>query len=179
MTAYRKRELNQSKREVERIRGTRRQIVEDHLANPRAIPLDLLEEKQTKLGGELAAAEGRLARAEADVGRAEEGLRLARGRLQDSAGSYNAADPQTRRRWNQMFFRKLFIGPEGVSATELTDGFGELLREDLATKLTELEKQPAAGRDLHGGASNVEVFLDFTRVEYLGLLSGFGFNGRA
>ena len=146
LTGYREQEASRAHRKVEEIEGQRRQLVADHLANPRAIPLDVLEAQQTELGRKLAAARKQLAAAEADVGRGEEGLRLAKECLHDSARTYRKADPQTRRRWNQVFCRKLWIGPQGAVGDEPTDEFGSLLADELVEKLEEAPPEPSAFR---------------------------------
>ncbi len=67
LTAYREKEAARHRRTVDRLLAQRRRLVDQHLANPRAIPLDLLEVKQAELGGQLTAARARLAAAEGDV----------------------------------------------------------------------------------------------------------------
>ena len=105
-----------------------------------------LETQQTELGRKLVAARKQLSDAEGDVGRAEQGLHLAKECLHDSARTYREADPQTRRRWNQVFFTKIWIGPRGVVGAELTDEFGKLLADELVEKLEKLPAEPDAFR---------------------------------
>ena len=162
-TAHREREAACARRKVEDILGQRRKLVADHVKNPGAIPLDVLEEQQTEFGKKLAAAQKKLREAEADVGLAEEGLRRARAFLEDSSATYrDEADAQTRRRWNQVFFTRIFVGPQGITAVELTDEFGALLAEDLAAKLEELASDPKA---LHAGGSNVDRLVELAGLE--------------
>ena len=61
-----------------------------------------------------------------------------------------------------MFFRRLFIGPHGVTAAELTDEFGDLLREDLAAKL---EKLPSDPRAFRARGSNVAFLVETPGIE--------------
>ena len=134
-------------RAVDAILAQRRKLVADHLAKPRAIPLDVLEEQQTALGEQLTAARKELAKAERDIAKAEKGLQLAKRFLHDSSSTYrDEADPTLRRRWNQVFFKRLFVGPHGITAAELTDEFAALLDDDLPRKLEKLPREPRAFR---------------------------------
>lgn len=162
-TAHREREAERARRTVEDLLGQRRQLVADHVKNPGAIPLDVLEEQQAELGQRLASAQRDLQKAEADVGRAEEGLELARRFLERSSATYrNEADPQTRRRWNQVFFRRLFVGPQGIVAAELTDEFGALLAEELTA---EVEKFASDAEAFRAHDSNVERLVELAGLE--------------
>lgn len=162
LTAYRRDEATRRRGDVDRIRNQRRKLVDDHLANPQAIPLDLLEEKQAELGRRLTTARKALAKAEADIGRGEDGLRLARKLLDDSAAAYREVDPPTRRAWNQSFFRKLFIGKHGIAGADLTGEYAALLSDDLAAKLEAMPFNPAA---LCGRGSNVACLVETPGVE--------------
>jgi DNA invertase Pin-like site-specific DNA recombinase len=162
LVAYRQREVVRCQKEVDDILGQRQRLVENHLANPKAIPLDVLEVKQAELGKKLKAAKTKLTRAGGNIKNANKGLRAARQLLQQSAGAYSRVDPQTRRRWNQAFFRKLFVGPEGIKAAELTDEFGALLREDLAKRLEAMVAQP---RLRFGRGSSERVLVELAGLE--------------
>jgi hypothetical protein len=41
-----------------------------------------------------------------------------------------------------VFFRRIFVGAQGIAAVELADQFGALLREDLATEVERLLRTP-------------------------------------
>ena len=78
---------------------------------------------------------------------AEEGLRLAHEFLTDTSATYREqADPRVRRRWNQIFFTKIYVTRRGIVGTELTDEFGALLADDLAAKLEKMPSDPARFR---------------------------------
>lgn len=144
LVGYRQHEVVRCQKEVDDVLGQRQQLVENHLANPRAIPLDVLEVQQTELGKRLKAAQQKLGLAGGNIEKAGAGLQAARRLLQHSSGSYRQVNPQTRRRWNQAFFTKLFVGPEGIKGAELTDEFAGLLREDLAEQLEAMSGQAPA-----------------------------------
>ena len=146
LTGHRAREAERWRTEISDVLGQRRLLVEDHLANPRAIPLDVLEEQQAELGQRLKSAQVKLATAERDVGQAEEGLRKATQLLRESSTSYRQVNPQTRRRWNQVFFTKLWVGPEGVTGAELTEALGHLLADDLAEEIKKMPSKPSVSR---------------------------------
>jgi site-specific DNA recombinase len=162
LTGYREQEAVRARKEVEKIEGKRRKLVSDHLARPKAIPLDVLEEKQEELDIALTAARQQLAQAEAEIGKAEEGLQLARQLLADSAATYERVDEQTRRRFNQAFFTKLFVGLEGVTGAELTDEFAALLSDDL---MQQLEKLPARPGPHFARGSSKGVLVELAGLE--------------
>jgi len=162
LTSYRQREVERWNMEVDDILGQRELLVESYLANPKAIPLDVLEAKQGALDSRLKAAQKNLARAVGGLEDAEKGLEDARQLLKCSAGSYRQVGEQTRRRWNQAFFKKLFVAPEGIKGAELTDEFGALLREDLAKRV---EKVAAQTRLHFGPDSNERVLVELAGLE--------------
>ncbi len=162
LAGYRKREAERHQKIVDDILAKRRQLVKDHVNNPRAIPLDVLEEQQAELEDSLTAARHQLARVEADVGKAQEGLGLARQWLADTPTAYSAVDPETRRRLNQAFFTKILVGPDGVGGVELTDEFAALLAEGLAANLEELPPRPDSQ---FSPGSNVGVLVELGGFE--------------
>jgi hypothetical protein len=66
------------RKELAGLRAELQQLVDSHLANPKAIPLDVLEIKQAELEDKIYRAEERLARASGNIDKAQEGLRAAR-----------------------------------------------------------------------------------------------------
>jgi site-specific DNA recombinase len=162
LVGYRQQQVVRCQKEVDDILGQRQQLVEKHFENPRAIPLDVLEVKQADLSKKLKAAERKLVLAGGNIERANDGLKAACQLLQHSADAYRQVDPQTRRRWNQAFFTKLLVGPEGVKGAELTDEFGALLREDLADRLEEVSAQ---AENQFGQVSTVSVLVELGGFE--------------
>ena len=162
LVGYRQHEVARCQKEVDDILAQRQQLVEKHFENPKAIPRDVLGVKQAELGKRLSAAEQKLSLANGNIEKAGEGLQAARRLLQHSSGSYRQVDPQTRRRWNQTFFSKLFVGPEGVKGAELTDEFGALLRDDLSKQLEAMSAQTEAH---FGRGSSVRVLVELAGLE--------------
>jgi site-specific DNA recombinase len=131
-------EVKRQQQKVDAILAKRERLVESHLANPRAVPLDVLEVKQADLDKELKAAEVQLGRALGDVEGAEKAIARVSRLLSASAANYRKATPLFRRQINQAFFAKVFLDVEGVSGSQPTDELAAVLREDLAARLQEL-----------------------------------------
>jgi site-specific DNA recombinase len=123
---------------IDAIRAKQKQLVESHLANPRAIPLDLLEVKQADLAEELKAADAQLASAMGDVESGEQGMQRASRLLTALPSAYRNAKPLFRRQINQAYFLKVFIGRQGVTGAVLTPEYEAVTRDGLATRLREL-----------------------------------------
>jgi site-specific DNA recombinase len=143
LTGYQERLATRCRAKVGQITAKRRQLVSDHLSRPKAIPLDVLEAEQAELDAALSAARAELAKVEADIGNSKRGLLLAQEFLVDAPALYERADGPARRRFNQAFFSKLFVGPEGIKGAELTDTFAALLADDLAKRLEKLPARPS------------------------------------
>ena len=157
----RQRQIVRCQKKLDDLRAKRTLLVESHLANPDAVPLDVLAAKQVDLDREMKAAEEELSHAQGNLGNAKKGRALAEELLADSAGSYRHLDPLTKRRCNQSFFSKVFVGPGGVKGSEPTDEYAILLREDLAERLEEMAARPR----LSFGRGSTETLL----VELRGL----------
>jgi site-specific DNA recombinase len=123
---------------IDAIRAKQKQLVDSHLANPRAIPLHLLEVKQAELDEELKAADSQLASAMGDVETGEQGMLRANRLLTALPSTYHQAKPLFRRQINQAYFLKVFIGRGGVTGAVLTPEYEAVTRDGLAARLQEL-----------------------------------------
>jgi hypothetical protein len=132
-----------------------KQLVDSHLANPKAVPLHVLEAKQDELDQELKAAESQLGRAKGDVEEGEKAIARVRQLLAKSPAAYRQATPVFRRQINQAVFAKVFLGQEGVTGTQPTAEFAMVLKEDLASRLRKLAGQ----RNLNFGRGSTETDL--------------------
>ncbi len=148
-------DVERQQHKVDAIRAKRQQLVDSHLANPRAVPLDVLEVKQADLDEQLKATEAELGRAAGDVEEAEKGIVRVKLLLSRSSATYRKATPLFRRQINQAFFAKVFVGLEGVTGSQPTDELAMVLREDLAARLQELSGRPR----LHFGRGSTESLL--------------------
>jgi site-specific DNA recombinase len=116
---------------VDDLRAKKELLVESHLANPTAVPLDVLEAKQVQLGDLLKAAESQLGSASGDSETAEDGIRRGSVLLSAMPRAYGKAKPLFRRQMNQAYFLKVFIGRKGVTGAILTPEFEAITRDGL------------------------------------------------
>jgi len=142
INAYREKEAQRHRDEIVKLESSRRRLVEGHLSNPKAIPLDVLEEKQGDLASRLTEAHARLAYAEGDIAMAEQGLRRARALLYDAASAWDNADNLTRRQWNRTFFDRLYISEGGIERSELSALYADILADELVADLDAYERNP-------------------------------------
>ena len=138
LTAHRRENVEQCNRDIEAIEAKRRRLAADRLENPDAFPLDVVGDQQKDLQSALTAAKVKLSKAKADIGRADVGLEKAQQLLADLPKSYETADPETRRRFNQAIFKKIALGPEGVEDAELADEFAGVLDPKLPARLEKI-----------------------------------------
>jgi hypothetical protein len=139
-------------RKLEDLRGKKDRLVESHLANPVAVPLDVLEVKQVKLGDELKAVEEQLRSAAGDSKITEDNVRRSSVLLTALPEAYRRAGSLFRRQMNQAYFLKVFVGREGVKGAMLTPECEALTREGFAARLDEL----AGKRKLDFGPGSTE-----------------------
>ncbi len=117
----------QQQRRIDRLIGERHSLLQAHYAG--AVPLDLLKSEQTRIARELDDAERLRDIATSDLDEVEALVTRAVEVAADCHRSYRAAPPDTRRRFNQAFFERIFVGTRGgVEATELTEPFEALYR---------------------------------------------------
>jgi site-specific DNA recombinase len=160
---HRQKEVIRSEKELAGLRAQRQQLVDSHLANPKAVPLDVLEVKQGELEGKISQAERKLERASGNIEKSVEGLEAAHQLLIDAPGTYAEAAPHKRRALNQVFFTKLLISPAGIEGVELTDEYAGLLAEDL---MEEIEKaEPEQVEPPFRGGSTLERIVEAPRFE--------------
>jgi site-specific DNA recombinase len=173
LTEHQREHAARCQREIEQIEAKRSRLVADRLANPEAIPLDVLEAQQADLQTSLTAAMGKLAKAKADLGKAEKGLEQAVELLSSLPDSYTKVDPESRRRFNQAIFKKLLVGVEGITGAELTDEFRGLLDEKLPGQLEKIAVGPKPSHFENG--LNLEALVPGAGLEPASPLRGGGF----
>jgi site-specific DNA recombinase len=110
-----------------------------------SISEEVFKRRQTKLEDELHAAKASLAETELHLAIDQAQLARALALTEDVQSVYEAADHQTRRGYNQAFFKKLLIDAEAepgkrqpvveISKVELTQPYAVLLAEDLVDSL--------------------------------------------
>ena len=143
LAKHRQREAARHQKAIGKLNEERRKLLQAHLAG--AVPLDLLQDEQARVGRELATAHAKLEQAEQEVGQVKEGLELALRLAADAEAAYALADDLTKRRWNQAFFKKIFLRDLETSGAELADPFAQLLADDLAQELERISADSRSG----------------------------------
>lgn len=133
VTEHRQRALDRHRKRAARLESERRKLLQLHYAD--RIDAALFGEEQARIGAELVAATREIDKASVQVHRAERGLDEALALALDAGRAYEIADDQTRRQWNQSIFAKLYLERDEVIGAELTDRYGALLADELASKL--------------------------------------------
>lgn len=136
-------------RRIDRLDGERSKLLQAHLAD--TVPLDVLKREQARLTTELQHARSTVAAAEAKTVSDERILAEALALVADCSAPYRQADPDIRRSFNQVFFRRLFVGDEGVVGAELTDPYAEILADDLIERLQNTLKKAPKGPESRNG----------------------------
>lgn len=126
-------EAARARRRIDRLDAERSKLLQAHLAD--AVPLDVLKREQARLTSELQHARSTVAAAEARAVSDEQVLVEALALGSGCAAPYSQADPDIRRSFNQVFFRRLFVSDAGVVGAELTDPYAEILAENLIERL--------------------------------------------
>jgi site-specific DNA recombinase len=106
-----------------------------------AIPLAQLKRNQDELDAEAAGAERVLDVAATNWAKVEVLALRAVALAKDAQAAYMAAPPMLRRTMNQVYFKKLFVTDDEITAATLTDEYAELLADGL---VDEIEQELAA-----------------------------------
>jgi len=115
-----------------------------------AIPLAQLKRKQKELDAEAAGAEAALDIATTNWAKVEVLAIRAASLAKDAQAAYRAATPMLRRTMNQVYFKKLFVTDDSITAATLTDAYAELLADGL---VDEIEQELAAKEGVTKNAS--------------------------
>ncbi len=119
-----------------RLLDERAKLLQAHYAG--AVPLDLMKAEQDRIAAQLAEIDSRLEASRADLEVVEKNLRTALSYASNCYAAYLAANPQTRRLFNQAFFEKVYIEQDYVRA-DLAEPFKTLLGGGLVTAATGTE----------------------------------------
>ncbi len=115
-----------------------------------AIPLAQLKRQQDELTAEVAGAQAVLDIAATNWAKVEVLAIRAVALVEDAQAAYEAAPPLVRRTMNQVYFKKLFVTDDSITAVMLTDTYAELLADGL---VDEIEQELAAREDTTKNAS--------------------------
>lgn len=150
-------EAARAKRRIARLDAERSKLLQAHLAD--AVPLDVLKREQARLTTELQHAEATVVAAAASAVSDEQVIAEALALGANCAAPYGQADPDIRRSFNQVFFRRLFVSDAGIVGAELTDPYAELLADNLVERLEATLKgspSPARRERRNGGSSRAQ-----------------------
>jgi site-specific DNA recombinase len=100
-----------------------------------AMPLAQLKRKQEELNAEAGGAEAVLEIAATNWAKVEVLATRAVALAKDAQAAYIAAAPLVRRTMNQVFFKKLFVTDDSITAATLTDAYAELLADGLVDEI--------------------------------------------
>jgi site-specific DNA recombinase len=106
-----------------------------------AIPLAQLKRQQDELSAEAAGTEAVLDIAATNWAKVEVLATRSMALAGDAQSAYEVAPPMLRRTMNQVFFKKLFVTDDSITAATLTDAYAELLADGL---VEEIQRELAA-----------------------------------
>jgi site-specific DNA recombinase len=144
-----------------------------------AMPLTQLKREQERLTAEAAGAEAVLDIAATNWAKVEVLATRAVALAKDAQAAYMAATPMVRRTMNQVFFKKLFVTDDSITAATLTDAYAELLADGLVDEIEqELASKEAATQNAsplsRGWRSNETSMARPARFELATFRSGGG-----
>ena len=141
------REAERCRRRIPRLDAERTKLLQAHLAD--AVPLDVLSREQARLTAEISHAEGVISASEVKADDEQRVIEQAIDLMADWEDTYRRADPDIRRRLNQVFFTKLLVDVDGeVTNHQWSPPYEGLrapnLRERLDTELSALENEASS-----------------------------------
>ena len=127
---------------LERLDTERRKLLKAHYAD--AVPLDLLQEEQARIGNEIDQAQRILETCEGQFSLIEANLDRALALLESCEEVYRRSAPEGRRKLNQALFEKIFVVDDMVAGADLAAPFHELTDDDLAARIERDETRDLA-----------------------------------
>jgi site-specific DNA recombinase len=155
---------------IAKLKAQQVRLLRLHTEEGDAISPDAFRDERARLQTEIEAAEQSLAETEQRMILDAQQLRMALRLAENVAEVYDSADEQTKRGYNQAFFKKLYVMPERddeqgrevvqITGAELTEPYAVLLADDLAPAvLAEAEAILASenGKDDPEGSPSTDV----------------------
>jgi site-specific DNA recombinase len=178
-------QVQRVKTELIRKLETRQDKLVDMRFEEKSISASVFKRRQTKLEQELAAAHASLAETAQRLTINIEDLTMALELAEDVAQVYRDADEQTKRAYNQAFFKKLFVIPEWdeegcctvvrIASAELTEPYALLLRghfaEDVVAEAEAITAQAAQDAKKASGSHESSLKPFANDVSYYELLA--------
>ena len=118
-------ERRTQQRLIQRFKDERQKLLDGYYAG--AIPLDQLKSEQERIAQGLNDAQNRLSALTVKYDEVEALILRGMAWADQLHDAYQAANPTVRRQFNQAVFENLYVGPNGVSRVEYTDGFKYLM----------------------------------------------------
>ena len=126
------------------LRSEQAKLLQAHYAD--AIPLDVLEAEQGRIGRDLASAEQRMAALDVEHDAISSNLDAALDFAANWNKTYRRAGPSVRRRFNQAIFQKLYVDEEGNVTSDLQEPVKLLLGDGNSADSLEPENAGALNR---------------------------------
>jgi site-specific DNA recombinase len=154
---------------IAKLKGQQVRLIRLHAEEGDDVSPDAFRDERARLKAEIDAAEQSLAETEQRMVLDAQQLRMALRLAENVAEVYDAADEQTRRGYNQAFFKKLYVAPEWddeqgrevvqITGAELTEPYAVLLADELTPGvLAEAEAIAASnGKDDPEGSPSTDV----------------------
>jgi site-specific DNA recombinase len=165
-------------RRIKQLSDEREKLLRLHYAD--AVPLDLFKQDQKRIMRELKDARDQLAAVSFQFDVIERNLRKALRLAEDCHAAYEEAAPEVRRLFNQAFFEKLTVHPDGEITHELAKPFRTLLDPQLPAWLQNQVCDEGVRTDAgewgenekgvafsDAGGSNFEVLVEVSGLEPL------------
>ncbi len=121
--------LNRLQKEIfekrmRKLQNQQQKLLEAYYAG--AIPLELLKKEQNRLTEEIVKCELKLSESSLELEKAEKVIKLALKWASSCYKAYRNAGPQTKRKFNRAFFKKIYFKNKKISDVEYTDLFSFL-----------------------------------------------------
>ena len=157
---------------IQKLKGQQMRLIRLHAEEGDDISGDAFRDERARMQTEIKAAEESLAETEQRLSLDADMLRMALELAGDVAQVYATADEQTKRGYNQAFFKKLYVVPEWdkgheqttvrITEAQLTDPYAALLAENLAEEaMSEVEmirQKAGSGPDEPLPVASVSIF---------------------
>ncbi len=128
------REAERCRRRIPKLDAERTKLLQAHLAD--AVPLEVLAREQARLTAEITHANGVIQAAEMKAEDEERVIGQAIDLMADWEETYRRADPDIRRRLNQVFFTKLLVDENGeVTELQWSEAYEGLQAPDLPGRI--------------------------------------------
>jgi site-specific DNA recombinase len=121
LVGHREKDASSQRKRVDQLEAERRRLLRAHLQG--AVPVELLQEEQTRIGRELVEAGRRIDECSAEWEKIEAGLTGVLAMLANAGSAYLDAGANARRFMNQAVFEAIYVDIEGIRYTRLAGAY--------------------------------------------------------